>query len=64
MELGTDFDGFERKDLPEKLEGAESMELVWDAFQKAGISSRQAEKIAYGNLFRVIEEECGKTSVF
>ena len=61
--LGTDFDGFERKDLPEKLEGAERIELVWDAFQKAGITSRQTEKIAYGNLFRVIEAGCGKTSV-
>lgn len=42
--LGTDFDGFERKDLPEKLEGAERIELVWDAFQKAGITSRQTRK--------------------
>ena len=44
-------------------EGMLPFEQVWDAFQKAGITSRQTEKIAYGNLFRVIEAGCGKTSV-
>ncbi len=54
--LGTDFDGFDQDSLPEGIRGAEDMELVWKAFREKGITPRQIDKIAYGNVKRVIED--------
>ena len=54
--LGTDFDGFEPASLPEGIRGVEDIEKVWDAMRKKGITPRQLDKIAYGNVMRVIRE--------
>lgn len=54
--LGTDFDGFDPDSLPEGVRGVEDMELVWEAFQRKGITPRQLDKIVYGNVRRVIED--------
>ena len=54
--LGTDFDGFESASLPGGIRGVEDMEKVWDAMRKKGITPRQLDKIAYGNVMRVILE--------
>lgn len=54
--LGTDFDGFEPASLPEGIRGVEDIEKVWDAMRKKGITPRQLDKIAYGNVMRVILE--------
>lgn len=54
--LGTDFDGFESASLPGDIRGVEDMEKVWDAMRKKGITPRQLDKIAYGNVMRVILE--------
>lgn len=53
--LGTDFDGFEPEALPEGIHGVQDMEIVWEAMRRAGITSRQIDKIASGNLRRVLE---------
>ena len=53
--LGTDFDGFEAEALPEGIRGVQDMERVWEAMRKAGITPRQIEKIASGNLRRVLQ---------
>ena len=54
--LGTDFDGFESASLPGGIRGVEDIEKVWDAMRKKGITPRQLDKIAYGNVMRVILE--------
>ncbi len=54
--LGTDFDGFGPDSLPEGIRGVEDMGLIWEAMRKKGITPRQIEKIAYGNVQRIIEE--------
>lgn len=54
--LGTDFDGFETEALPEKIRGVQDMDLIWEAMRRSGITSRQIDKIAYGNVSRIMEE--------
>lgn len=54
--LGTDFDGFERESLPAGIAGVQDMYQVWDAMKKRGITPRQIDKIAAGNIKRVIQE--------
>ena len=51
--IGTDFDGFEG--TPE-IGRPEQMELLFSALSRAGFHERQIEKIAYGNVLRVMEE--------
>lgn len=53
--LGTDFDGFEDAALPERIRGVQDMGLLWDGMRKAGITSRQIEKIACDNILRVFK---------
>lgn len=54
--LGTDFDGFDSGDLPAGVRGTQDMERVWHALKKRGITERQIEKLAYGNVMRVLRE--------
>lgn len=54
--LGSDFDGFETEALPEKISGVQDMERLWDAMRDSGITSRQIDKIASGNVKRVMRE--------
>lgn len=54
--LGTDFDGFIQEALPLDILGVQDMEYVFDALKKNGISEEQLEKIAYGNVLRVIHD--------
>lgn len=54
--LGTDFDGFAPDFLPDGIRGVQDMDKVWDAMRKKGITPRQLDKIAYGNVMRVIHE--------
>ena len=54
--LGTDFDGFDRPSLPVGMESVLDMEKLWDRMARAGLSPRQIEKIAYGNVMRVIRD--------
>ena len=54
--LGTDFDGFETEALPEKIRGVQDMDLLWEAMRRSGITSRQIDKIAYGNASRIMRE--------
>lgn len=54
--LGTDFDGFDRDSLPKGIKGVQDMGVLWDAMKNAGISERQIEKAAYGNVMRVLRE--------
>ena len=54
--LGTDFDGFEDTALPEGIRDVQDMKLLWDGMRKAGITSRQIEKIACNNILRVLRE--------
>lgn len=56
--LGTDFDGFNNTYLPEGISDVVDIECLWSSFKKAGITPRQIEKIAYGNIQRVIKEVC------
>lgn len=54
--LGTDFDGFDRDCLPDGIRGIQDMDKVWNAMREKGITPRQLDKIAYGNVMRVIQE--------
>lgn len=54
--LGTDLDGFETQAMPRGIKGVQDMERLWAAFEKAGITPRQIEKIAYKNVMRVLED--------
>lgn len=54
--MGTDFDGFDPAALPDGIRGVEDIERVWDAMRKKGITSRQLDKIAYGNVMRLMQE--------
>ena len=54
--LGTDFDGFEKEALPEKISGVQDLERLWDAMRDSGITPRQIDKIASGNVKRVMRE--------
>ena len=54
--MGTDFDGFDPDSLPDGIQGVQDIEKVWEAMRKKGITPRQIDKIAYGNVMRVIQE--------
>lgn len=54
--LGTDFDGFEPDFLPAGISGVQDIERIWEGMRRNGITSRQAEKIAYKNVMRLIRE--------
>lgn len=51
--LGSDFDGI---DGHAELQGAQSMELLWDALHKAGFTQGQLDKIFYENALRVYRD--------
>ena len=51
--LGSDFDGI-TSNL--EVKDASKMQIIFDALGKAGFSEAQIEKIAYGNVLRVIKE--------
>lgn len=57
--LGTDFDGFDRESLPKGVRGVQDMDILWDAMKRAGITERQIEKAAFGNVMRVLRECIG-----
>ena len=51
--IGTDFDGMEGAlEISSPLE----MDLLFQELQKAGMTGRQLDKFAYGNVLRVIKE--------
>ena len=54
--LGSDFDGFETEALPEKISGVQDLDCLWDAMRDSGITPRQIDKIASGNVKRVMRE--------
>lgn len=54
--LGTDFDGFEREALPDGIRDVRDMEKIWEEMRKDGITPRQIDKIASGNVRRVMRE--------
>ena len=54
--LGTDFDGFDQDSLPDGIQGVQDIEKVWNAMRRKGITPRQMDKIAYGNVLRLIHE--------
>ena len=51
--IGTDFDGIEN--VP-NISNPTQMPLLFDALQKKGITPRQLDKLASGNVLRVIKE--------
>lgn len=51
--IGTDFDGIEG---PLEVSNPTEMEKLFDALHKKGLTPRQLEKMAYGNVLRVIRE--------
>ena len=51
--LGSDFDGI---DTHKELQGAQSMEKLWDALWKEGFSERELDKIFYQNVLRVYRD--------
>ena len=54
--LGTDFDGFDREDLPGGIRGIQDMEKIWEAFKRAGVKERQLDKIWYKNVGRILHD--------
>ena len=54
--MGTDFDGFDADSLPEGIRDVRDVELVWEAMRKEGITPRQLDKIACGNVMRIMHE--------
>lgn len=51
--IGTDFDGF---DGEKEIASCDQIHLLYDALAKAGFSAEEIEKIACGNVMRVIHE--------
>lgn len=51
--IGTDFDGIEG---PLEVSNPTEMEKLFDALHKKGLTQRQLEKMAYGNVLRVMNE--------
>lgn len=51
--LGSDFDGI---DTHRELPGAEKMDLLWDAMEKAGFLPSQIDKMFYGNVLRLYRD--------
>ena len=51
--LGTDFDGIGGT---QEIADSSMLPQLWDAFAKAGFHESEIEKIAYGNVMRVIKE--------
>lgn len=54
--MGTDFDGFDPDSLSDGIQGVQDIGKVWDAMRKKGITARQMDKIACGNVMRVMQE--------
>lgn len=54
--LGTDFDGFDRESLPSGIRGVQDMDVLWAAMKRVGLTERQIEKTAYGNVMRILKE--------
>lgn len=54
--LGSDFDGFAQKDCPSGMEGVSDMGKLFAALEKSGFTARKIEKLAGGNIRRVIRE--------
>lgn len=54
--LGTDFDGFESKDCPQNIGSVSDMYKLWPALRQNGFTWRQIEKIACGNIKRLIND--------
>ena len=52
--IGTDFDGFDGVEILE-IEKAEEMERLWEALKAKGFTEAQIERIAYGNVKRVLQ---------
>ena len=52
--LGTDFDGFAADQ--KWFHGIEDIESVWEMMKRAGFTERQLDKIALGNIKRVLHE--------
>jgi len=51
--IGTDFDGF---DGDKEIASCDQLNRLYDALAKAGFSAGEIEKIACGNVMRVIHE--------
>lgn len=54
--LGTDFDGFPEEDLPDGIRGVSDLPVFFQKLEDAGISYRQIEKLASGNVKRILGE--------
>ena len=50
----TDFDGFDGVEILE-IKKAEEMERLWEALKAKGFTEAQIERIAYGNVKRVLQ---------
>ena len=54
--LGTDFDGFSKEALPGEIRDVEDMWKLWERLERAGLTGRQIEKFASGNILRVMND--------
>ena len=54
--LGTDFDGFSKEALPGEIRDVEDMWKLWERLERAGLTRRQIEKFASGNILRVMND--------
>ena len=54
--LGTDFDGFSKEALPGEIRDVEDMWNLWERLERAGLTGRQIEKFASGNILRVMND--------
>ena len=51
--IGSDFDGMDGDLL---IDNPVKMQLLWDALEQEGLSHRQIQKIAQGNVLRVLQD--------
>lgn len=51
--IGSDFDGMDGELL---IDNPVKIQLLWDALEKVGVTTRQIEKIAQGNVLRVLRD--------
>ena len=54
--LGTDFDGFPKEALPKGIRDVMDVAKLWEELERTGLTGRQIEKIASGNILRVMKD--------
>ena len=56
LRLGRISNGFSKEALPGEIRDVEDMWKLWERLERAGLTGRQIEKFASGNILRVMND--------